>query len=142
MLDLIEKAIRDCGYLHIEQATFGSDILVGIDFPCTCGLNNATDVTDATIVYKGTEIKDSIDDMCCMDDLFAISVENFLLDFSNKEPAFLFARGKSLELALNNLANRLEMWYQMNIEQRKELLLSFSEAKQMFSVDIETNGIG
>lgn len=132
MLNLIEKVIRDCGALHVVEATFGADILVGIDFPCYCGLNNATDNADATIVYEGTEIKDSIEDMCSKDDLFAIDAENFLSDYAKKEAAFLFARGKTLEEAFEELGLRLNEWYLLSVEERRKLLLSFVELRQEF----------
>lgn len=77
MLEMIEKVIRDGGNLHIEPALYGGDIFVCIDFPCRWGLNNATELSDATIVYEGTELKDTIVDICSPGDIRAIAVEDF-----------------------------------------------------------------
>lgn len=134
MLEMIEKAIRDCGTLYIEEARYGADILVGIDFPNRCGLNNATDEDDATIVYDGTEIKDAIEAVCSPDDIRALSAEELLNDYSKANPAFLFARGESLEAALRKLTCRLEVWYQMSDKRQCGLLLSFAEAKKPFKL--------
>lgn len=71
------KVIRDGGNLHIEPALYGGDIFVCIDFPCLWGLNNATELSDATIVYEGTELKDTIVDICSPGDIRAIAVEDF-----------------------------------------------------------------
>ena len=103
MLEMIEKVIRDGGNLHIEPALYGGDIFVCIDFPCLCGLNNATELSDATIVYEGTELKDTIVDICSPGDIRAIAVEDFLTDYAVKDPALLVARAENLQTALNHL---------------------------------------
>ena len=103
MLEMIEKVIRDGGNLHIEPALYGGDIFVCIDFPCYFGLNNATELSDATIVYEGTELKDTIVDICSPGDIRAIAVEDFLTDYAVKDPALLVARAENLQTALNHL---------------------------------------
>lgn len=136
MYDLIEKVIRDCGNIYIEPALYGGDILVGVDFPCYSGLNNATDTRDGDISYDGNEIKDMIEDICSPGDIYAISVEEFLRDYSNKEPAFLYAKEPSLEAAFKTLEHRLFEWYQLTDDQQKDQLLSFAKAKRDFIADI------
>ena len=126
MLEMIEKVIRDGGNLHIEPALYGGDIFVCIDFPCLCGLNNATELSDATIVYEGTELKDTIVDICSPGDIRAIAVEDFLTDYAVKDPALLVARAENLQTALNHLEERLAEWYHLTDAQQKTILLSYN----------------
>lgn len=141
MFEMIEKVIRDCGNLHIEPALYGGDIFVCIDFPCYAGLNNASESSDATISYEGTELRNTIEDICSPGDLYAIAVEDFLMDYAAKEPALLFARAENLETALKFLEERLIEWYQLTDIQRKALLLSLTEGRQKLLEDIKTKGL-
>lgn len=142
MFEMIEKVIRDCGNLHIEPALYGGDIFSCIDFPCYSGLNNASGSSDATILYEGTELKDTIEDICSPGDLYAIAVEDFLMNYAAKEPTLLVARAETLEAALKCLEERLIEWYQLTDAQREALLLSFAEGRQKLLEDIQTNGVG
>ena len=63
---------------------------------------------------------------------YAIDAENFLSDYAKKEAAFLFARGKTLEEAFEELGLRLNEWYLLSVEERRKLLLSFVELRQEF----------
>lgn len=132
MLEMIEKVIRDGGNLHIEPALYGGDIFVCIDFPCLWGLNNATELSDATIVYEGTELKDTIDDICSPGDIRAIAVEDFLTDYAVKDPALLVARAENLQTALNHLEERLAEWYHLTDAQQKTILLSFAAERKKY----------
>ena len=114
MLEMIEKVIRDGGNLHIEPALYGGDIFVCIDFPCLWGLNNATELSDATIVYEGTELKDTIVDICSPGDIRAIAVEDFLTDYAVKDPALLAE------------------WYHLTDDQQKTILLSFAAERKKY----------
>ena len=132
MLEMIEKVIRDGGNLHIEPALYGGDIFVCIDFPCYFGLNNATELSDATIVYEGTELKDTIVDICSPGDIRAIAVEDFLTDYAVKDPALLVARAENLQTALNHLEGRLAEWYHLTDAQQKTILLSFAAERKKY----------
>lgn len=132
MLEMIEKVIRDGGNLHIEPALYGGDIFVCIDFPCLWGLNNATELSDATIVYEGTELKDTIVDICSPGDIRAIAVEDFLTDYAVKDPALLVARAENLQTALNHLEERLAKWYHLTDDQQKTILLSFAAERKKY----------
>ena len=132
MLEMIEKVIRDGGNLHIEPAVYGGDIFVCIDFPCRWGLNNATELSDATIVYEGTELKDTVVDICSPGDIRAIAVEDFLTDYAVKDPALLVARAENLQTALNHLEERLAEWYHLTDAQQKTILLSFAAERKKY----------
>ena len=91
-------------------------------FPCLWGLNNATELSDATIVYEGTELKDTIVDICSPGDIRAIAVEDFLTDYAVKDPALLVAmlnRKQYCSLLQRNGKNTSKM--QCNIENYHDL---------------------
>ena len=89
-------------------------------------------MSDATIVYEGTELKDTIIDICSPGDIRAIAVEDFLTDYAVKDPALLVARAENLQTALNHLEERLAEWYHLTDAQQKTILLSFAAERKKY----------
>ena len=127
MFDEIEKLIRWCGELHIEEERYGNDILVCIDTPIN--INNATNECDATIWYDGHEVSDAVDRATSPGDFYAMNALQKLETFAEKHPEFLYARGKTLEEALINLNKRAGLWNELRICDADDSTVSNSQKR-------------
>lgn len=112
MLEYIEELIRGSGELHVEEERYGDDILVCIDILCL--IYNATDEQDATICYTGHEIYDLVYSATFPGDISSMNALEKLEAFSEIHPEFLYARGKTLEEALNKLNDKAFLWNELH----------------------------
>lgn len=108
MFENIEKIVRNLGVLRVDEARYGSYIMVCIDIATE--ITNATDTHDATIFYTGTEIYDAVAMATSPGDINAMDAFLKLESFVKIHPEFLYARGKTLVEALNNLEKRAYLW--------------------------------
>lgn len=123
MVENIEKIIRQCGNLRIEEARYGDDIIICIDI--ITHINNATEEKDATLCYMGTEIYDAVDAMVSPGDIGALSAEERLDLFAESHPEFLYARGRTLSEAMEKLEEKASLWNNLTSDEQDELLLDF-----------------
>lgn len=119
----IEKIIRGCGSLYVEEARYGDDIIVCIDILNT--INNATDTQDGTVCYTGTEIRDAVDTMTSPGDFDALNAESKLDTYAEHHPEFLYARGSTFNEAMEELERRAHLWNTLPSDERDKLLLDF-----------------
>ena len=124
MFENIEKVIRRCGILHIEEEKYGSGLLAGFDFAWGI-INNATDTDDATVVYTGTEVKDTIDVATSPGDMDAMEAFFLLEDYAMRCPEFLYVHAKTFEEVILKLELRAKAWNELSDEKRHDILLNF-----------------
>lgn len=130
MFENIEKIIRGCGNLYIEEEKYGSGLLAGFDLSWGF-INNATDTKDATVVYKGTEVKDAIDEATSPGDADAMEAFFKLEDYAMRCPEFLYVRAETFEEVMQKMEIRANAWNALPGGKRDEILLNFVSFKDI-----------
>lgn len=116
MYENIEKVIRHCyGVIHIEEERYGDGLIGGIDSL------NCTDIE----VYKGSEIKDAIDQAASPGDIDAMDAFFRLEEYSDLHPEFLYVRGQTFEEILKKLDQKAALWNAITFEEQKQILQGF-----------------
>lgn len=130
MFENIEQVLRCAGKIRFEEERYGDGIMVCIDIGVV--INNAAGDKDATIIYYGCEIYDTVDAATNPGDIDAMNALEKLETFAEMHPEFLYARGKSFEEALNQLEKRAALWNQLSqetkviSEEQEKILLGFA----------------
>ncbi|MBA4688591.1 MAG: hypothetical protein H2184_15675 [Candidatus Galacturonibacter soehngenii] len=89
----IEKLVRSCYTLVIQEERYGDGILIGLDYQ-----------RNGTVLFDLIDTATSPGDSEAMRALFAIE------DLSKECPEFLYARENTLEEGLKHLEKRAEKW--------------------------------
>lgn len=112
MFENIEKAIRKCYSLVIEEERYGSGLLIGMNF-----------------LYPNNElITDLIDKATSPGDVDAIEALDKLANFSEKHSEFLFVQSETLSKGLEELDKKALLWNQLSSDKRETICEELSES--------------
>lgn len=139
LFENIEKVIRQCGNLRIEEARYGNDIIVCMDI--ITHINNATNKKDATLCYVGTEIYDAVNTMISPGDTEAVAAEERLGKYAELHPEFLYARGNTLFETLKKLEEKALLWNNLTSGEQDKILLDFVATKDNSGTQAAPNTI-
>lgn len=130
MFENIERIIRGCGKLYIEEEKYGSGLLAGFDLAWGV-VNNATDTEDATVVYKGTEVQNAIEEATSPGDMDAMEAFFKLEKYAMSCPEFLYVRAETFEEVMEKMEFRAKAWNALSDGKRDEILLNFVSFKDI-----------
>lgn len=103
----IEKAIRDCYRIVIEEERYGSGLLIGLDYQMNPYYTLIADLIDRATSPGDTD---------AMEAFFALK------EFSENHPEFLFAHAETLEQGLLMLDKKVVLWNQLERSMIEKLL--------------------
>lgn len=124
MFENIEKIIRSCGVLCIEEERYGSRLLAGFDFSCA-SINNATNTKVATCFYRGIEVKDAIYVATSAGDVDAIEALSKLEEYASRCPEFLYVSAENFDEVMQKLEKRAKLWNNISKIKQDNILLNF-----------------
>lgn len=114
MFESIDKLIKDCYSLTVEEVRYGEGILLGLD---DC--------------FSENEIEFLIDVATSPGDTTAMEAADILEELS-KNSQFLYARGKTFGEALENLEERAKLWNETSGEEQKKIIATYQEKVESF----------
>lgn len=116
----LDRTLLSGGILGTGKKYWTDEIIVGVDFP----------MLSRFPFYEGTEVRDMLD--AVTNDSPSSRSTRYsacLFDFSEKHPEFLFAKAKTLSLALHDLDSRAERWNRLSKEKQFALMEEFIKYK-------------
>lgn len=113
----LDRTLLSGGILGTGKKYWTDEIIVGVDFPML-----------SRFPYEGTEIRHMLDGVTeHTPPSRSTRYSSCLFDFSEKHPEFLFAKAKTLSLALLELDSRAERWNRLSKDKQFALMEEFKK---------------
>lgn len=113
----LDRTLLSGGILGTGKKYWTDEIIVGVDFP----------MLSRFPFYEGTEIRHMLDGVTEHIPPRSARYLSCLFDFSEKHPEFLFAKAKTLSLALHDLDSRAESWNRLSKDKQFALMEEFKK---------------